>query len=309
MRRRITKALVAAAAAGATITTFGFAAAGSAGAATTAASVPHHFNVGSSAGPPVFSPPCKSVGGFFTLVDNQGCAGYVATGRDFRFAQSVITVPTLAGTAASPILTIALSSADSTAGAGIISCDVAHNVFGIVIGVAPGDCVAGTYLAFALTAQNGVVAPADFNFTPLTAAAAGDGVFFSIYDNVAGNSLHFVITTPGANGIPGTTVPFTESSGGAIYNHAEALVDWNGIVPAGVPVTGTDTRVAQFFQGRFTTVSGQRGSFTGPWNLNPVEATSNGLAPPSGTLLASPSYLWTNDAMPGDAFGVWLRAS
>ena len=57
-------------------------------------------------------------------------------------------------------------------------------------------------------------------------------------------------------------------------------------------------------------MSGQRGTFTGPWTLNPIKATSNGSAPPLGTLTSAPAYLWTDGnsfkQQFGDAFGVWL---
>jgi hypothetical protein len=164
------------------------------------------------------------------------------------------------------------------------------------------------YVAFGGTAVNGVVMPVP-TFVPICGALLGDGVFFSIYDNAG--TLHFVITLPGVSGVPGSTTAFSLPDGGAVFDHAVALADWNGTMGSGMPpVVSADTRVTQFFNGRFTTVGGIRGTFRNPaWTLTPWGVTSNGQPPPLGTLLASPSYLWTNDAMPGDAFGVWLRAS
>jgi hypothetical protein len=303
MRRRITRTLLAASAVAATATTLAFASAGAAGAASTAATVqaPHVINP-PSGGPPVYTPRCNQVGGFVTTVDNGGCAGYVASGRDFRFAQSVITVPTVTADRTSPIQFIGLSSADSTAGAGIISCEVATHVFG-------ATCLANTYLAFGLTDTNGVVGPTP-HFVPLPGVIAGDGIFFSIYENVAGNQLHFVINLPGAGG---TTYAFGDSANGAVYNRALALADWDGTFTGEPPTVMANTRVTQFFQGRFTTVSGAQGTFSGPWALNPVEVTSNGFRPPLGTLLSAPSFLWNDGksfrGLGGDAFGVWLYSS
>ena len=300
MRKRIARSLFAVAAAGVTVTTLSLMAAGAASAASTAASVkaPHVINP-PSGGSPIYTPPCNQAGGFVTAVDNGGCAGYVASGRNFRFAQSVITVPTVTADRTSPIQFVGLSSADSTAGAGIISCEVAAHVFG-------ATCTANTYLAFALTDTNGVLGPVA-HFVPLPGVIAGDGVFFSIYENVSGNQLHFVITLPGASG---PTYAFGDSANGAVYNHALALADWDGTFTGEPAPVTANKRVTQFFQGRFTTVSGAQGTFNGPWALNPVEVTSNGFAPPRGTLISAPAFLWTDGnsfkGLWGDAFGVWL---
>ena len=124
--------------------------------------------------------------------------------------------------------------------------------------------------------------------------------------NAAGNSLHFVTTLPG-----GTTFNNTIPVNGPVYTAAQALADWSATADSPEPTApASNTRVSQFFQGRFTTLSGAQGTFDGPWNVNPVEVTSNGFAPPGGTLIAAPSYLWADgnslNGLPGDAFGVWL---
>src|ERR1700733_1163430 len=72
MRRRITRTLFAAAAAGVTVSTLGFAAAGSASAA-----------VSSKAQPPTIG----------TTIGSTSSAGYEASGRDFRYITSTIRVP------------------------------------------------------------------------------------------------------------------------------------------------------------------------------------------------------------------------
>ena len=184
MRRRITKALVAAAAAGATITTMSLAAAGSASAAATvpAAGAAHRI-FASSVGPPIYTPKCSGAVGFNDVsvvpkLDIGGCAGYVASGRDFRYAQALITIPTSLPTAAltnttAPILDVGLSSSDAVASAGIMTCAVATHVFG-------STCTAGTWVAIGLFAWNngaGLVTSPAF---PVIPASAGTGVLFSV---------------------------------------------------------------------------------------------------------------------------------
>jgi hypothetical protein len=148
--------------------------------------------------------------------------------------------------------------------------------------------------------------PNFFVSVPLTGVAGGDGVFFSVYFNSVGNAVRFVVTLS-----DGTTTARTVAVNGSVYTTAVALADWLFTNTSPIPVAPpANTRLTQFFQGRFTTLSGQQGTFNGPWGLNPVEATTNGVAPPGGTLLSAPSFLWTDGSsfkgLPGDAFGVWL---
>jgi hypothetical protein len=79
-------------------------------------------------------------------------------------------------------------------------------------------------------------------------------------------------------------------------------------VPPGTP-SPVDLRITQFQMGGWTTTSGQRGTFAGPWVLASPASTSNGTAPPSGTINVEPAFLW-DDGLGGDfgdAFGVWWR--
>jgi hypothetical protein len=138
---------------------------------------------------------------------------------------------------------------------------------------------------------------------PVSDALEGDGIFFSIYLDPAGNSLRFVMTLPN-----GTTTENTVAVNGPVYTAAQALADWSATTTPQPAAAAANSRVSQFYQGRFTTLSGAQGTFGGPWNLNPVELTSNGFASPRGTI-ATPGYLW-NDATTTqgtDAFGVWLH--
>lgn len=62
---------------------------------------------------------------------------------------------------------------------------------------------------------------------------------------------------------------------GGTFPEAQARADWTQAhveslpstttAPAFPPGTTAQTRYTQFFQGAFTTSSGQRGTFTGPW--------------------------------------------
>ncbi len=286
MRTRIARSLFAVAAAGVTATTLSLMAAG-------AASASPVINM-PSGGTPVYTNTNCTTG-------TCAVAGYQASGRDFRYAQAVITVPTSIGAVAtSPELYVGLHDGNLTntdypsawAHAGIEPCTVG------------GGCPSG-WEGFYEVFQDG--APVITVHVPFAGVVAGDGVFFSIYFNSVGNADRFVVTLP-----DGTTFGQTVAVNGPVYTSAVASADWTntGALNPNPAVPAANTRVSQFFQGRFTTLSGQQGTFNGPWSLNPVEATTNGFAPPSGTLVAAPAFLWTDansfKGLWGDAFGVWL---
>jgi hypothetical protein len=298
MPRRITKAFFATAAAGATITTLGLAAspAGAVVART------HHFHgkyFTPSATQVATDANCLDPGsgeetGTYTSADC-GKAGYVATGRDFRYAQALITVPNHTGdTDTDPTLYVSLDASATNpdyAQAGVEPCS---------IGV---SCPAGWQM-FVDIEQPGL--PGITDTVPLAASTEGDGVFVSVYLVPTGNSVHVVVTPPA-----GTAINNTYAVNGPVYTDAQAFADWTTAAsqPAPVPPSPSKVRDTQFLQGRFTTVSGAQGTFSGPWTLNAVDATSNGSLPPTGTLIAQPSYLWNDGSgfhgMGNDAFGVW----
>jgi hypothetical protein len=234
------------------------------------------------------------------------CAGYQATGRDFRFAKAVITMPTGPCGLSSPERYISLAGADSYARAGIW-CSIplgppGPNHAASVAGRPADGATVGTYEGFFVTWQQGSVPVV--HGVSLTSVSPGDGVVFSIYFTEAGDSDQF--TASGS----GVSASLSIDANGPVYTTAQALTDWSYSLPT-TPAPASQTgRVTQFLQGRFTTASGQRGTFAGPWTLTPVEATSNGLAPPQGTLRSAPGALWTDGSslygLPGDAFGVWL---
>jgi hypothetical protein len=285
MRTRISQTLLAAAAAGATAITLG--AAGAASAATPV-NVP-------SGGAPVYTS---------TNCTHAVCAlsGYQASGRDFRYAQAVIRVPTGTGSVStSPSFYVGLNDGVVT------SSNVPQQ--GAWAGIEPcatGPGCANGWEGFYQVEQVG--AP-DIDVTvPFTGVTAGDGVFFSIYFNSVGNADRFVVMLPN-----GDTAGQTVAVNGPVYTSAEAVVDWNGLTTPAPAVPGASTRVTQFLQGRFTTLNGQQGTFNGPWSLNPLEATTNGFAPPHGTLVTAPASLWTDASsykgLSGDAFGDWVYSS
>jgi hypothetical protein len=295
MRRRITRTLLAAAAAGVTVTTLGFTAAGAASGATTGSKaftpsggtpIPTNANCIHSTTPPA-------------PADNCARTGYQASGRSFRYAQALITVPDHVGVLATdPMLYVALDDTSATA------YDYARvGVEPVCTTVVSGVCTVPTlhpsgWVAFAqIREPNGV----PLNVTvPLAVSVMGDGVLVSVYFNQVGNSIHVVVTPPG-----GIAINQTQAVTGPTYTKAQALADWSAATPEAPVPANPKFRDSQFLGGRFTTLSGFKGTFRGPWLLSGVEATSNGVLPPGGTLIAEPSALWSNDGHPGDAFGVW----
>lgn len=343
MRRRISRALLTTAASAATVTSLGFASAGPviagvhrAQAFTPSGGTPIAANancvVPLPPAPPHARiapqpPPVRAVP---TPAQNCGRAGYQASGRDFRFAQALITVPDHPGSLGNlgtrpdgappsggdPVLYVGLdNSALATwqfARVGIAPCP--QGVAGVAI--VPGGTVTcpttvagntSNWVVFAATADAG--SPPLVTVYPLPNAMMGDGILVNVYLTPAGTSVQTVIQLP-----DGSTYTNTFPVTGPVYTKAQALADWTTAIENGAPapepsVPTSKTRVTQFFQGRFTTVSGDMGTFNGPWILNPVEATSNGQLPPAGTLIAQPSYLWDDNqsfnGLGDDAFGVW----
>jgi hypothetical protein len=293
MRSRIMSTFVAVAAAGVTATTLGLAVTGAANAA-----------VATKAQPNTIGPAIAST----------NAAGYEASGRDFRYITSTITVPDtsfLTGLFPQEYIQLSNGSLTQPTGggnaytrAGIESCIVART-FG-------ATCATGTWVAFVEAFNNSLNGPFFSHFFNLAGVNQGDGVNFSIYFNQGGNELSYVITPPSTSGTPQF---YKTRAFGPIYDHAAALDDFTDSTgtPIALPPFIRSFRINQFLQGALTTYSGARGSFVGPWTTSPVIATSNGLLPPSGTTRVSPSPLWSdgltaNGAVrSSDAFGVWAR--
>jgi hypothetical protein len=266
-------------------------------------------------------------------------AGYQASGRDFRFAQALITVPDHPGTTCcgahvrfdgvsgpDPVLYVALDNSSASTyqytRVGIAPCpEGVADVF-----IVPGGTVTcpttvdgntSNWVAFAATVNTGIPpgsppnppTPPNVVIEPLSSAVMGDGILVNAYLAPTGNAVQTVIQLP-----DGTTYNNTFRVTGPVYTRAQALGDWttaleNGASQPEPTVPDNKRRVSQFFQGRFTTASGQQGTFAGPWTLNALEVTSNGELPPTGTLMTQPSYLWNDNhgfnGLGQDAFGVW----
>jgi hypothetical protein len=294
-------------------------------AAASGAGRPHQRVPGFLTSPPVLAPPCSGATGFNTshpppLLGPEGCAGYVATGHDFRYAQAIITVPPASVSGAGtviPLVYVGLTSSDAIAIAGLTTCGVFLTQFGSPrpSACAPADGTGRDYFAFgAVVTDNGTSVQAES--VSLAGTSPGDGIRCQVYAP-AGSTAHFTVTPPA-----GPAVSFQLPSSGSLnaaFGHAVALVDYASPPPGSpplppVPFPGpapgpVDLRITQFQQGGWTTAGGVRGTFTGPWTLSPAVLTSNGLAPPGGTVDVGPAYLW-NDGLgggAGDAFGVWWR--
>jgi len=324
MRRRITKAFFATAAAGATITTLGLAAASPAGAA---ASGRHHHFTGMHFNPSGGTPIPTAANCVLSTVpvpsDNCAMSGYQGSGRNFRFAQALITVPNHAAVTdpdsatiePDPELYVALDDSSSNtyefARVGIAPCPSGGTADIIPDQGSATSCPTSSSNWVAFSAVQQPTGTPTIDVTALSSAVEGDGILVNAYLEPTGNAVHFTTTLP-----DGTVINNQVDVAGPVYTKAQALGDWTTAVlnggtddPAMPDVPAAKIRDTQFFQGRFTTASGVRGTFSGPWTLNALEATSNGTLPPSGTLIGQPSYLWNDgsgwNGMGSDAFGLW----
>ena len=314
MRRRISRTLFTAAAAGVSITTLAFAAASPAGAARHNGKTftPNGTVVATNAQCTVTPLPS----------DNCGMAGYQGSGRDFRFAQALINVPNHVGHSdpisgnSDPTLYVALDDSSTNtyeyARVGLAPCSDLDDFIIPGVTFAAGTtltaCPASGWVVFDAVVQP-TSAPT-INVTSLSGALLGDGVLVQAYLSANGNEVDTTITLP-----TGTVIQHVIPVNGPTYTKAQALADWttalesDEVVKPQPSVPAEKIRDAQFFQGRFTTVSGSQGTFNGPWTLTAFEGTSNGTLPPTGTLIGQPSYLWNDgngfNGMGNDAFGVW----
>jgi hypothetical protein len=309
MRRRITKAFFAAAAAGATITTLGLTASPAGAAAAGKHFTPSAPETATSAHGNGLAGNLNNCGASTGVIitgtwssTDCGKAGYVATGRNFRFASAVVTVPNHNGLVASdPTMYVALDASGVNpdfARAGVRPC-----VPTVGSATCPALAAGGSgWQAFAMVNESGVVTVGTVAIAPAT---EGDGVFLSVYLVPTGNGVHILVTPPS-----GAVINNTYAVSGPVYTDAQAFADWTTATTQPAPVPASPKfRDTQFFQGRFTTASGAQGTFKGPWTLTAVDATSNGSLPPAGTIIAQPSFLWNDGhgfaGMGDDAFGIW----
>ncbi len=306
MPKRTLRAVCAAAAASATLATLVLAAASPAGAAGTG----HKFFLTPSGGPAIATNTNCSLSSPPVPADNCAMVGYEASGRNFRFAQALITVPNHTGDVqVDPSIYVGLDNSTPTAynyaRVGVEPCT--FDVDTCPLGWEAFASTDRAVLLGAVHVRDGVRGPVTVTH-PIT--SVGAGVLVNVYYSLSKGTAYFHITMP-----DGTSFADRHQVPGAVYTQAQAVADWTSAVAADgtTPLPATPsaaTHVTQFFQGRFTTLGGQRGTFDGPWTLNPVEATSNGFPSPSGTLIGAPSFLSTDGdsfhGLFGDSFGVWL---
>jgi hypothetical protein len=199
-------------------------------------------------------------------------AGYVTSGRSFRFVSAWLTVA--ARTVADP----------RHAGNGHAGIALSGRSGIASIGVAPGGGVGGIWWLASYRHQ------LPFRLAP----RAGDRLALSIYYDQHG---HTYFTA--ADITLGATQTVRVTVGDVIYSQASLTAS---VDPAVTLPPATDTRLWQFTGCQVTTDRGDRGTLTGPWTTSALIDTSTGTS--AGRVAASPS------ALPGGGadFDVWLRA-
>ena len=231
-----------------------------------------------------------------------GQAGYVATGKRFRYAQAVITVPAQPCRAGNgrPRVYVALAGPGGYARAGL-SCQASPT--GHAGRSRAGASPLGSWRAFVSTAGDGAARQVTRTF-PLGGLRPGDGVFVSVYLDQSAGSARFFLAVPG-----GASYSRSVPVGAATrYTQAQALVTWSGNLPDPWPAARA-ARVVRFGSGGFTTVHGAQGTFVGPWRLTRWETAGSGR--PAARPAAAPGYLTADGTQRvigawDDAFAVWL---
>ncbi len=249
MRRSITRALYAAAAAGIALTTSGLAGAGAEVTAATRS----------------LSPPVYTTGG----------AGYVSSGRWFRFVSTTVTIPPRELPAKN----------DGSIFMTLQSIGQSHSPFAL-IAVSPGggsDSVGWTISDETLNI---------FAISP----KVGDQLRVSIYYDQRG---HTKFTA--ADLTQGITRTARVDTGNIVYNQFHLSVRASSFLVPVLP-PAADIGLWKVAGTRVTTYSGVHGTISGPWTTRKMIETSTGT--PAGRAVASPSGLRNG----GANFAVWLRA-
>jgi hypothetical protein len=204
-----------------------------------------------SGGSGFLDPPQKPLGAV-TLAQHSlgggGCAGYTATGRDFRYAQAIVRVPLTSavpiassaavtgGTAnnnqaeaAAPTIWVGLSSGDATAGIAIMTCFNYVNTF---FGVNNAAADAAAVLAVCPQSVN-----ATASFLATGAGAAGTGYYAATnagwvavgwVDTTGGLTLQHATALSGITGGDGVKLSVYYPAGGS----AHFVITTNPTTPA-----------------------------------------------------------------------------
>ena len=214
----------------------------------------------------------------------RGCTltGYRASGADFRYAQAVITIPDGAGGPALPRFYVALKGGLAEARAGV-----------------SWNARAGAWQVYAGLWRQGH--PLAGQAYPVPAEPGPRRVFVSVYYDRPRDTMKAVLRLPG-----GIVHAPEFAARHPRYPQALAVANWQG-VSWGAAADGR--LAARFARGRFTTASGQRGTFAGPWRLTRYVVAGNRVARHTW-MMSSPGRLGADPvagrAGPGGAFGIWV---
>jgi len=199
-------------------------------------------------------------------------AGYMDSGRWFRFVGTTVKVPDVG--AYDHYARVALRG---------------QNVAGVTLGIKPGGGAGSVGWAVG-------VAPFGMGGSPLNIAPkVGDTVRIDLYYDKTGGGVIATATDLSTKVKAAQTISAGKS---AIFSKVEIGTVLKN--PASSP--SGDYRLWQYTDTAVTTTTGIHGTVTGPWTTSMVIDTINGQA--GGQAVMSPSFLFNNNAN----FGTWIRA-
>ena len=208
----------------------------------------------------------------YPTVATSSRAGYMDSGRWFRFVGTTVKVPDV-------------GTYDHYAKVALRG----QNVAGVTLGIRPGGGAGSVGWAVG-------VAPFGMGGSTLNIApAVGDTVRLSLYYDKTGGGVIATATDLTTKATAAQTISEGKT---AIFNKVEIGTVLKN--PASSP-TG-DYRLWQYTDTAVTTTTGIHGTVTGPWTTSMVIDTINGQA--GGQVVMSPSFLFNDHAN----FGVWARA-
>ncbi len=210
-----------------------------------------------------------------SVVHTTSQAGYVATGQDFRYIATTVTV------APAPAAVFNQSLAEVMLG----------STFGAPVRLAVPAGGGANSISYAWRSGTEWQMGHFTNVSP----KAGDILTLSIYSQHGRMSLTAYDVTQHVSQTVEVNTAMTT------FNAAEAA----GVVNNGtlVPPEPGDIRLWDFTNTAVTTVSGVHGTLLGPWTTSQVIDTQNGTA--NGAVVINAPVLWNN----GQNFGLWLRGT